>query len=180
MLHGEKVLLRPFDEADFEDWFAMRQDHELELAGSGYWAPRGRQIWRERFAADLQASPEYRVLFAIEADTRLIGAVGFREMDRRSGTAELFIHIGVHEYLGRGYGRDAIRLALDWAFRMHNLRRIWLTTAATNERAVRAYRACGFVEEGRLRAHEFVAGRYVDMISMGLLRDEWSGQPGNN
>lgn len=173
MLRGANVTLRPFEEQDFDEWYGMRQDVELELVGSGYWAPRGREPWLERFRADLQASPEYRVLFAIEADQHLIGGIGFREIDRRSGTAELFVHIGLPEYLGLGFGRDAIRVALDWAFRFHNLRRIWLTARATNERAIRAYRSCGFVEEGRLRGHEYVAGEYVDVIYMGLLRDEW-------
>jgi RimJ/RimL family protein N-acetyltransferase len=30
-------------------------------------------------------------------------------------------------------------------------RRVWLEVYAENERAIRAYKVCGFVEEGRLR-----------------------------
>ena len=44
---------------------------------------------------------------------------------------------------------------------------------ATNERAIRCYRACGFVEEGRLRQHDYSDGAYVDVVAMGILRDEW-------
>lgn len=43
---------------------------------------------------------------------------------------------------------------------------------AANERAIRAYRACGFVEEGRMREHVWLAGRYVDNLIMGVLREE--------
>jgi RimJ/RimL family protein N-acetyltransferase len=45
----------------------------------------------------------------------------------------------------------------------------------TNERAIRAYRACGFVEEGRLRQHVWSEGAYIDLIHMGILRKEWQG-----
>ena len=34
---------------------------------------------------------------------------------------------------------------------------------ASNQRAIRAYTACGFVEEGRLRAHVYSNGRYDDL-----------------
>jgi L-amino acid N-acyltransferase YncA len=39
--------------------------------------------------------------------------------------------------------------------------------------AVRAYKACGFVEEGRLREQAWLDGRFVDMVYMGVLREEW-------
>src|SRR5215510_14772220 len=77
------------------------------------------------------------------------------------------------EYVGKGYGRDAVMTLLDWSFRILNLRRVALETRGTNERAIRAYRACGFVEAGRLREHEYVDGRYVDIVAMGVLRSEW-------
>ena len=37
----------------------------------------------------------------------------------------------------------------------------------------RTYAACGFVEEGRLRQHEWSGGHSVDEVQMGTLRDEW-------
>ena len=59
-----------------------------------------------------------------------------------------------------------MRLLLDYAFRIRNLRRVWLEVHAANERAIRAYKACGFVEEGRMRGHVWLAGRYVDNVIM--------------
>ncbi len=35
------------------------------------------------------------------------------------------------------------------------------------------FKACGFVEEGRMREHVWLAGRYVDNVIMGVLREEW-------
>ncbi|HEY7357566.1 MAG TPA: GNAT family protein, partial [Ktedonobacterales bacterium] len=68
---------------------------------------------------------------------------------------------------------EAVRLLLDYAFRLRNLHKVWLRVVSTNERAIRAYRACGFVEEGRLREQTWGDGRYVDDVYMGILRTEW-------
>jgi RimJ/RimL family protein N-acetyltransferase len=44
-----------------------------------------------------------------------------------------------------------VRLLLEFAFRYRNARKVTLGVSAENERAIRCYRACGFVEEGRAR-----------------------------
>src|SRR5579871_1011562 len=96
--------------------------------------------------------------------------------DRRSRVTSFGIAILDPDYLGKGFGREAICLLLDWCFRIVNYHRVWLQTGATNERAQRAYKACGFVEEGRMREHEFFDGSYEDVIVMGIMRSEWEGR----
>ena len=46
---------------------------------------------------------------------------------------------------------------------------------SANERRIRAYRSCGFVEEGRMREHVWLGGAYTDNVIMGVLREEWEG-----
>ena len=94
-------------------------------------------------------------------------------IDPTHRTAMLGIGIRDPACWGRGHGREAVRRLLDHAFRPRNLRRVRLWVHADNERAIRADRACGFAEEGRLREHVWSNGRYVDAVSMGVLRDEW-------
>lgn len=112
--------------------------------------------------------------FAIEADGKFIGRCGLHDFDATHHTCTLGITIGDREYQGRGYGREAIGLLLDYAFRLRNVQKVWLTTGGNNERAIRCYRACGFVEEGRLRRHEWSGGEYLDLVYMGILREEWA------
>ena len=66
--------------------------------------------------------------------------------------------------------RAAIALLVDYAFRLRNLRRVWLTVHGRNARAIGAYRACGFVEEGRLRDHVWSDGAYDDLVYMAITR----------
>ncbi|MGH2516473.1 MAG: GNAT family N-acetyltransferase, partial [Ktedonobacterales bacterium] len=109
----------------------------------------------------------------------IIGDIGLHQWkNRRAGTAEMGVGIYDPEYVGKCYGRDAINTLLDWAFRIQNYRRILLHTLANNERAIRAYRACGFVEEGRMRQDDYVNGQYVDTLIMGILRPEWEARKG--
>jgi len=102
----------------------------------------------------------------------LVGGVSLLPMPVPEADVEIEYQLAP-EYWGRGYGREAVRLILDYAFRVRNFRRVWLETHAANERAIRAYKACGFVEEGRMRQHVWLAGRFVDNIIMGVLREEW-------
>jgi diamine N-acetyltransferase len=173
MLKGEKVTLRPVEREDLKRLHELRNDVDLVILAYGDWQPRSLAETEKSFDKHLEQEQEERCWFAIEADGKMIGDTGLHGLDRRHGVAELGIGIYDRDYLGKGYGRDAIQLVLEWAFDVQNWRRIWLTTIAPNERAIRSYLACGFVEEGRLRQHDFHHGEYVDMVCMGLLRSEW-------
>lgn len=170
MLRGEKVTLRPVTRDDYPRFLSFSNDVEVELAGGGDPpVPRALEYVQKFFEEG-----SGKTIFAIEADGKLIGGCGLYHIDESSRHAELGISIGDKEYWGRGYGREAVSLVLDYAFRLRNLRRVWLEVHAENERAIRAYHACGFVEEGRQREHMWLAGRYVDNVMMGVLREEWS------
>ena len=111
--------------------------------------------------------------FAIEAGTDFIGHCALFNVNSTAQTCELGITVGDKKFWGKGYGSESTRLLVEYAFRYQNFRRVWLHVNAANERAVRAYRSCGFVEEGRLRAHVWSDGAYDDLLVMGLLREEW-------
>jgi RimJ/RimL family protein N-acetyltransferase len=119
-------------------------------------------------------SPE-GIEFAIRtlADDRLIGSTGLWLGQPTHGEAWVGIHIGEREYWGKGYGTDAMRIILRYAFTELNLHRVSLSALATNARAIRSYEKAGFVVEGRGRH----LARYEDMpwdeVFMGILREEW-------
>jgi RimJ/RimL family protein N-acetyltransferase len=173
MLVGKLVTLRALTEADIPLLTKFRNDVEVELLGGGD-PPRPctEEVVREFFAE--RAKDRESQNFAIEADGKFIGDCGVFNADHRAGTAEVGIGIGDRDYWGRGYGRDALRLLADYGFRMQNFRKLWLTVHGSNERAIRSYRAVGFVEEGRLREQVWSGGRYEDIVTMGLFRSDFS------
>ena len=83
------------------------------------------------------------------------------------------IGIGERDCWGKGYGTDAMRVVLRFAFVELNLHRVGLNVFEYNPRAIRSYEKAGFVEEGRLRGFLHRNNRRWDLIFMGILRDEW-------
>lgn len=179
MLDGSRVTLRAVRRDDLSRLWEFNNDLTVELAGGG--DPPMPQSF-ERLVADFEreAAKGGRddAWFAIEVDGQFIGHCGLMHPDVTARTVELGIGIGDKAYWGKGYGREAIGLLLEYAFRYRNYRRVWLRVGANNERGIRAYRACGFVEEGRQRQHVWTDGQYVDLVYMGILRDEWAGSAG--
>jgi RimJ/RimL family protein N-acetyltransferase len=174
MLKGEKVTLRALEQQDVQRMWQFHNDVEFELIiGGDPWEPVPLAREQARFEAQSRDGGGDWTNFAIEADEKLIGSCGLFHFDQTARTCELGIGIGDREYWGRGYGRDALRVLLDYAFRLRNLHKVWLRVNAVNERAIRAYRACGFIEEGRLRQQVWGDGAYVDLVYMGVLRSEW-------
>jgi RimJ/RimL family protein N-acetyltransferase len=102
-----------------------------------------------------------------------IGNIDLRDIQPENRTGEIGVMIGDKRYWGRGYGSDAVRTLTRFAFQMMNLQRVHLRTYEYNERAQAAFKKAGFVEEGRLRRHLYMEGRYWDVILMGCLREEF-------
>jgi RimJ/RimL family protein N-acetyltransferase len=113
--------------------------------------------------------------FAIRtlADDRLIGLIGLYTIYQLHREAFLGIQIGERDFWGRGYGTDALRILLRYAFDELNLQRVSLSFLEGNERAMRSYAKCGFHLEGRERQAWAYDGRHWDELFMGLLREEW-------
>ncbi len=174
MLKGEKVILRAVERDDMKRFHELERNVELVLLADGEWQPRPLAAIEKEFEKDLER--ENYSFFAIEVDGKLIGGCGLHHSHRRDGSTEFGIGIYDPEYIGKGYGSDAIRTLLRWAFQIQNWRRVQLRTLACNERAIHVYQKLGFIEEGRLREQVFFEGRYVDEVVMGLLRSEWEAK----
>ena len=103
--------------------------------------------WRRR-------DPSRRLYTIVNEDNQVIGSLTLREIvGRRS--ARLGITIGA-DFVSHGYGTEAMRIFLDHYFGEMSFAMMVLDVAATNLRAVRAYRSIGFREIGshyRLASH---------------------------
>lgn len=176
LFRGELVRLTallPEDKDAFARWSADAEYQRLlDLRPA---RPRGPESVMENTVE----SGEKNVLFGIRtlAEDKLIG---FGELDpnRRDQYCWLGIGIGNREYWGKGYGTDAVRLLVAYAFRELNLYRVSLSVFEYNERAIRAYEKAGFVHEGRQRATIYRDGQRFDMLMMGILRPDWFAQMG--
>jgi RimJ/RimL family protein N-acetyltransferase len=131
----------------------------------------------ERFFAARVVGPDSLALAVHERSTgRLIGTCAFSQLDGDNGSALFHITIGEKDAWGHGFGSEATALMLEHAFATLRLHRVALAVFEFNERAIRAYRRCGFVVEGRAREAIWRDGRWWDELTMSILEPEWRAQ----
>ena len=172
-LVGEKVRLRPAREEDMR--LLHRWIHTPEVRHWLHASDRPDGTLEEvtrRFWSNWDAV-EGRFWIIETAEGRPAGNVRLLGIDLFHLRAELAISIGEPDCFSLGLGTDAIRLVLGYAFEDLGLRRVDLQTDADNARAIRCYEKCGFVREGVLRARRLRYGEPIDMLAMGVLREEW-------
>jgi RimJ/RimL family protein N-acetyltransferase len=76
-------------------------------------------------------------------------------------------------FQGKGYGREAIEWALDYAFRRAGLHRVRIRAFEWNTGALKLYEKIGFEIEGREREALWHEGRFWDGVDFGMLEQEW-------
>ncbi len=134
----------------------------------------------EAVAADLErweaASDTIVMGIRLLADERLVGWAGFYEIEWTNRVAWLAIGIGERSDWDRGYGTDALRVLVRYAFHELNLYRLQLDVIAANARAIRVYEKCGFTREGAMREFGERDGTRYDLLLYGLLCREWETQ----
>ncbi len=107
--------------------------------------------------------------------TGFIGQIRLHTVDRIDRRASLAIGIEDPDYLGQGFGAEAIKLVLRYAF-ASGLHRVGLRVLATNARAIASYVKCGFVLEGREREACHLNGVWIDDLMMGILDREFEAR----
>jgi RimJ/RimL family protein N-acetyltransferase len=101
-----------------------------------------------------------------------IGNTNLFNVDLHNGTADFGILIGEPDAWGKGYGTEATRLMLDYAFDVLGLHNVQLQVYSNNERAVRAYQRAGFRRVGVRRAARKLGRERHDVIYMDAVASE--------
>ena len=172
-LEGRLIVLRrhvPENLPAFRRWYA---DPEIARLARYQEAPM-RTDEVDRFFQARAIGPESLTMAIHVRETdRLIGTCAFSQLDGDNGSTTFHITIGEHDAWGQGYGTEATRLMVDHAFGTLHLHRVSLAVFEFNERAIRAYSACGFVIEGRAREAISRDGRWWDELTMSMLESDW-------
>jgi RimJ/RimL family protein N-acetyltransferase len=131
--------------------------------------------WYERHANGTQDAMVFTIV--TNSGNRPIGNIALQDIDYRSRTTELGIYIGEPDCRGQGYGTDATRLTLDFAFNVLGLHNVMLRVYEYNAAAIRVYERTGFREFGRRRQAQFMDGRFWDVIFMEAIAGDHRATP---
>ena len=173
MIYGEKVLLRALTRSDLPRLVQWRNDPEVKALLGGWSFPISPEQ-EEKWLAQVYDDRDTCRLAIQRLDTEVhIGNIGLYQIDWKNRKAEYAILIGDRGSWGQGFGLDATRALLDFAFNEMNLHRISLEVLAQHKRAIRLYEKAGFRVEGRLREDNFKRGQYLDTLIMSILAREF-------
>src|SRR6266849_3324518 len=163
-LHTARLRLRPFDDADANDLFALHSSaYVLRYWDSPPWSERVRA---ERFITACRQMAHEGTGARLAVDRVSDGAfIGWCSLNRwnpdyRSAS------------LGHCYATEAARVLLRWAFDTLDLNRVQAETDTRNVASARVLEKLGFVREGTLREDCVVNGEVSDSWVYGLMRRE--------
>lgn len=170
-LPGADITLTQLDERFFDGvWAALQDPETMRLTGTH------QKFTREQIAGFLKGLRERhdRADYAIvrNSDGAYLGEVVLTDLDEFNQSISFRIALSGEALFGRGYGTEATRMVLDFAFDRLGVHRVALEVFDFNLRAQRVYEKCGFVREGVLRDALFWDGQWHDTFQMAVLATE--------
>ncbi|MDT3427250.1 RimJ/RimL family protein N-acetyltransferase [Paenibacillus forsythiae] len=171
-LTGERVYLRPINAEDAEWYYHQLFGSETRRLTGTQKIYTKEQIERYVLKKADDASAVL-LLIALNENDETIGDIAIQDIDPMNRNANIRIAVSEEHRQGKGYGREALRLMLEYGFGILNLHRIELEVYSYNNRALHMYEGLGFTKEGVRREALYYNHEYHDIITMSLLEKEY-------
>ncbi|MCK9269826.1 MAG: GNAT family protein [Bacteroidales bacterium] len=115
------------------------------------------------------------IVFNIKKEKKLVGQAAYKSIRwfNRKASLSLFIH---PKHQRQGIGTMVIQHLISHGFDHLNLHRLEAEVISYNQAAMALMKRAGFVQEGCLRQARYYNGAYADILSFGLLRQEYRGK----
>jgi len=170
------VKLRPLEREDLMFVHQLNNNDSIMR----YWFEEAYESFAELaqlYERNIHNQTERRFIIATAegAPAGLVELVEINHLHRRCE-----FQIAIHPaFQGQGYAPRATRIAMDYAFSVLNIHKLYLHVDKDNARAVRIYERCGFVPEGILKDEFFVNGKYRDAVRMCLFQPAYLARRGS-
>ncbi|WP_129838460.1 GNAT family N-acetyltransferase [Streptomyces sp. RFCAC02] len=184
----ERLVLRPFEEADVRELVDMMND-ELTVSWTSVPHPYTldeARLWITRVAPSERLEGRGIVLAVTEHLThRLVGVIHLSNTNWRARTTEVGYVVGPWAR-GEGYAAESVLAVVEWLFRDQHFERLELRTAAGNTASQQVAQKVGCISEGILRNAAIVRSRTedggwadirTDLIVWGLLPEDLEDHP---
>ncbi|MFF0191203.1 GNAT family N-acetyltransferase [Streptomyces sp. NPDC005244] len=177
-LHTPRLRLRPFEETDANDLFALHSSaYVLRYWDSPPWSEHARA---EKFLTDSRqmAQQGTGTRLAVErlTDGAFIGWSSLNDWNPDHRSASLGYCFNQAAW-GHGYATEAAHAVLQWAFHTLDLNRVQAEADTRNLASARVLEKLGFTHEGTLRENCIVNGDVSDSWVYGLIKRDWRPSP---
>lgn len=171
-LQGNRIELRTIQRSDLQELSAIMGSREIcELTGQVY--PDTEKEMEEFYERCQKTDSRIWFLIVDKETNKIIGETGFLRIFMPWRTSDYTLVIWDKAFWGKGYGKEAAALMLDYGFNALNLNRLAIGVVGFNENGLKFWESIGFKEEGKQIDGYFCRGQYSDFIMMSLLHRDY-------
>ena len=129
--------------------------------------------WIQRTLSEFAEDGRFNAIILV--DEKLVGAIGFHNLNTAHGSAEIGYWIDKsHE--GKGIITRCCKVLIDYLFGVRGLNRIQINCNVENKRSRAVPERLGFTLEGVHRQVELINGRFGDWAVYAMLKEEWKNK----
>jgi RimJ/RimL family protein N-acetyltransferase len=165
MITTERLLLRPWQDADLVFLQQLRNDIELQALLLS--TARGSSLQTiKQWAAAKDRSCD-QLFFVIELKKTAL-PIGYIQLSEESGATQT-MRLGIclsPQKQSQGYGSELLLAIDDYVHTNLDIKKLILHVDAANERAIACYRKTGYREVGVMKHHVFIHGRLRNVMIM--------------
>ena len=169
MLCGKTVILRVVEEQDIEMIRQWRTSTEIRknFGDTLPYSAIQQRKWFEKISVD-----NSQFFFIAEFNNRAFGVLNIQNIDMKNGIATIGWYF-IDREVNSIHILQAVALLIDYAFDELNIRKLYSDVLETNTKALTFNKKIGFIIEGIRKKHIFHSGKYIDLILVGLFKDDY-------
>jgi ribosomal-protein-alanine N-acetyltransferase len=171
-LETERLILRPFEETDLEDFFEYAKNPNVGPCAG--WPPHSSKEDSYKILCMFMQNDEVWAL-EYKENHKVIGSMGLHKDPLRSAEdVKMLGYVLSEDYWGQGIIVEAIKAVLDFTFGTLNLALLSVHHYSFNQQSKRVIEKCGFVKEGTLRhAAQIYNSSIYDIVCYSMTKEEW-------
>jgi diamine N-acetyltransferase len=169
MLKGGKIELVPLEKEHLANSLLWAND--MSLNSKMLRVLPVTKVDQDKWYQDILEDPS-KIVFAIKTmkEDKHIGNTGIYHIDWVHRRGEFWVLIAEQSHWKQGIGKEVASLMLNYVFQNLNLNKLYLNVSADNKQALSLYKKLNFQQEGILKEHYFIEGKYIDIVTMAILR----------
>lgn len=173
-LIGGKLYLRPLEPSDLDGPYLgwLNDPATTRFLETGRF-PTTRTALEDALRTSGNRMDQFMLAIVDRRTDKHVGNIKLGPINWVHRYGSLGILLGNPAYRGKGYGREAIELALQHAFTQLGLQKVTAGAYGDHAACLALFKGLGFSVEGCLRSHLYREGRYYDKIVMGLQREAY-------
>ena len=173
-LQGERVFLGTLEKEHCKKlWEEFEYDFisKVEELNIGHSIEKADE-WFEQIKKE-QGKSHVRLGIFLNNGT-IIGDIALQDIDYKNRSCSIGMGMSKIENRNKGYGKEAVKLILEFGFNNMGLDRITANTLEINISAQKSLEKIGFTLEGKERQAIYFGGKKYDRYLFAMLRDEYN------